>query len=99
MILRVIHEARIEARDAARWYGDSVGGEFLSELDQGLAEVESHPLRWPWYMFTPKSRQFRRYRLHRFPYLIIYRVLDEIVEVVAIAHGARRPGYWHKRVE
>lgn len=40
---------------------------------------------------------FRRMLLARFPYLIFYAVADGSVEVHAIAHTSRRPGYWLKR--
>jgi toxin ParE1/3/4 len=39
----------------------------------------------------------RKYLLRRFPYAVIYRVTDEAIEVVAVAHGRRRPGYWKTR--
>jgi len=35
--------------------------------------------------------------LPRFPYIVFYVVDDEEVEVVAVAHGRRRPGYWLPR--
>jgi hypothetical protein len=43
-------------------------------------------------------RGARRYILHRFPYGIIYRLLgDDVLEILAIAHHKRRPGYWGRR--
>ncbi len=35
------------------------------------------------------------YKLHRFPYCLIYRVEGDEIVVVALAHSARRPGYWY----
>ncbi|WP_239190188.1 type II toxin-antitoxin system RelE/ParE family toxin [Candidatus Nitrotoga sp. HW29] len=32
--------------------------------------------------------------LHGFPYSLIYRLQDNTVCVIAIAHHSRRPGYW-----
>jgi len=31
--------------------------------------------------------------LRRFPYFIVYREVDETIEVIAMAHTSRRPGY------
>jgi len=39
----------------------------------------------------------RSWLLTRFPYRLIYRVRDEDVYIVAIAHTSRRPGYWQNR--
>jgi hypothetical protein len=36
--------------------------------------------------------------LHRFPYLVVFREQTSGVEIIAIAHGHRRPGYWRNRV-
>jgi hypothetical protein len=35
--------------------------------------------------------------MDRFPYTIFYRDGADRIDVVAIAHGARLPGYWLKR--
>jgi len=35
--------------------------------------------------------------LHGFPYSLIYRLQDDAVRVIAIAHHCRRPGYWIDR--
>jgi toxin ParE1/3/4 len=35
--------------------------------------------------------------LQRFPYVVFYREVDDRVEVIAVAHGAREPGYWRNR--
>jgi len=36
--------------------------------------------------------------MKRFPFAIIYRDTPEAIQVIAIAHGHRRPGYWKKRI-
>ena len=40
----------------------------------------------------------RHFVLQRFPFSIIYAVIPELLYVLAIAHGSRRPGYWVSRV-
>jgi hypothetical protein len=35
--------------------------------------------------------------MKRFPYLVFYRILDADIEIVAVAHEKRRPGYWTNR--
>jgi toxin ParE1/3/4 len=38
------------------------------------------------------------YRIPRFPYLVIFLEADAAIQLVAVAHGKRRPGYWRKRL-
>ncbi len=63
-------------------------------MDEALQAIEETPSGFPRW---ERDRRFRRFTMQRFPYLVFYRDLDDRVEVVAIAHGAREPGYWRKR--
>jgi len=40
----------------------------------------------------------RRYVFPRFPFSLIYPRRNDEVEVIAVAHGKRRPGYWRSRM-
>jgi plasmid stabilization system protein ParE len=35
--------------------------------------------------------------LRRFPYTIVYRVMNGVIVIVAIAHHSREKGYWQSR--
>lgn len=85
-----------EARAAVDWYSSRsrlAAVAFVLELDVALAGIAEAPERWP-----TVSGGCRRYVLHRFPFLVIYREHRAIVEVVAVAHARRRPGYWAERL-
>jgi plasmid stabilization system protein ParE len=89
-------EARGEAVAALEWYlerSEVAAGRFLEELDRAIQLVASSPSRWPEYV----SRT-RRFLLHRFPFAVIYRELPSRIQVLAVAHTRRRPGYWKERV-
>ncbi|MFQ5744589.1 MAG: type II toxin-antitoxin system RelE/ParE family toxin [Acidobacteriota bacterium] len=84
-----------EAEGARDWYAERslrAAAGFLEELDRGIVSVVEAPERWPQYLHGA-----RRYVLQRFPFLVVYRVVNEVVEIIAVAHGRRRPGYWKKR--
>ena len=84
-----------EAAAAYVWYADRserAAGWFLEELDYAVSEVSEHPERFPVYLADT-----RRFLFRRFPYLLVYRDLPDRVEVIAVAHGKRRPGYWGRR--
>jgi len=52
------------------------------------------PNTWP--VFEAGTR---RYLLKNFPYYLIYREINNEIEVVAVMHERRRPGYWRHRLE
>ena len=88
-------EAVAEARAAYRWYAERnplAANVFMASLDHAVSEINDNPQRWP-----PHLHGTRKYLLRRFPYGIIYRVTDVAIQVVAVAHGRRRPGYWRTR--
>lgn len=94
MQLELHPDAVAEARDARLWYAErspDAAAAFLAEFDRALARIEEAPMRWP------VKSGVRRYVLRRFPFLIVYRVLESQVEVIAVTHARRRPGYWKSR--
>ena len=92
----VFHPDAVEEAHAARqWYSArslSVADSFLTELERGVESIALGPERWP-----SSAHGTRRYLFQRFPFQLIYRVKNERVEIVAVAHGRRRPGYWKVR--
>ena len=61
----------------------------MAELDLAMARIEEAPRRWPSYLADT-----RRYLLRRFPFFVVFREVDDLVQIVAVAHARRRPGYW-----
>jgi toxin ParE1/3/4 len=95
--LVVLPEATAEIEDAARWYQArrlGLGIEFATAVDRALNEISKHPLRWPRWLATSR---YRRSVLRRFPYVIFYEIRQHTLEIVAVAHARRRPGYWIRR--
>ena len=97
MSLRFFDDAVDEIEATRAWCRERnpvVEAAFLSELDHAIDQIARAPHRWPRYLHGT-----RRYLLPKFPYSLIYFVEDEVVNVVAVAHHRRRPGYWAKRVD
>jgi toxin ParE1/3/4 len=93
--LEIHPEALAEFKAAVTWYLDrseSAAVNFVAEIDNAIELITASPRRWP--SAEPGARKFV---LQRFPYAIVYRerILD--VQVLAIAHGHRRPEYWKKQ--
>lgn len=84
-----------EFEDAAAWYDErrpGLGAEFAAAVFELADQVAASPRRWR------RVRKARRALLTRFPYAIVYReVPGGAIEIVAVAHLSRRPGYWSRR--
>jgi len=94
-ILEFHPDAVDEARVAREWYADrseSASFGFVAELDRVVAAIAEAPSRCSTYLHGTRRCLFRRY-----PFFVVYRVQGEIIQVIAVAHGRRRPGYWRER--
>lgn len=92
---RYYREAIAEVREARRWYhveSPAVAMSLTQELRRTLMAIHEAPLRWP--ILRPG---YRRLRLRRFPYMVVYRVSGINLDIVALAHLHRRAGYWKDR--
>ena len=89
-------EAVVEARAARMWYAErspAAAEAFMHELDVGIERIVSSPEARPIYVSGT-----RRYLFRYFPFAIVYRTSSSSIEVIAVAHGRRRPGYWKDRL-
>lgn len=97
MKLRVIRAAQDELTEAAlfleaRQHG--LGTRFLDEVEWANAAILANP-----YAAQSLGGNFRRLQLKKFPFGLCYRILDSVIEIVAVAHERRRPGYWRDRLQ
>jgi plasmid stabilization system protein ParE len=92
-----IHPAALaELISAVSWYferNETAAHAFAFELDRAFERVIQTPRRWP-----AGEHATRKFVLQRFPFAVIYRERDNTIQVLAIAHGHRRPGYWKGRL-
>ena len=88
-------EALAEAEAAVAWYRERslrAAEVLVNELEEAIRVISETPERWP--LFEAGTRRFP---LRRLPYYVIYRERARSIEVLAVAHGRRRPGYWRAR--
>jgi len=94
-LVEIHPDAIQEAAAAVEWYASRsqrAAEAFTAEVDRAVEIISESPERWPAYLHAT-----RRYLLRRFPFAVVYRVRPSVVQVLAIAHGKRRPGYWRER--
>ncbi len=90
-------KARAEFLAAMRYYEaeqPGLGRRFLREADRCLEHARAFPEA-----FAKVDDQCRRAPMRRFPYGVIYRRRGERLEVMAVMHLHREPGYWRDQVE
>jgi hypothetical protein len=63
-------------------------------VDTTLAQIAAAPLRFS-ILYEPDIRSTK---VKRFPYRVVYVVVDDSIDVIAVAHAKRRPGYWRRRL-
>jgi toxin ParE1/3/4 len=79
--------AYYEARESG------LGEHFVAEIRRVLSLVAEYPE-----VEAEIWNTRRRFLLDRFPYGVIYRILEDgSVRVLAVMHLRKCPGYWHRR--
>ncbi len=89
-------EALTEFVESAVYYGSqqpNLGYRFIAAVEEAVRRIAAHPQLYP-----VIEANIRRCRVLLFPYGIIYRVKADSIEIVAIMHLRREPGYWKHRV-
>jgi plasmid stabilization system protein ParE len=93
-----LHEEAAAEYDAAfDWYlqrSPDAAQKLDAEFERALAEIAQAPQRW-----ASGPYHARRFLLRKFPFLLIYRERSGgDIQIVAVAHTSRKPGYWKERV-
>ncbi len=99
--VRLEPEAEEELHAAAAHYDGQVSGlgrDFIAAASAAARRLRSWPHSGPFVDGVDQTLQVRRVPIPRFPYQLIYVQSGSDVHVIAVAHDARRPGYWSARI-
>lgn len=92
-----LHElAQKEIRDAAVYYESKslgLGQIFIDSLEITTAQIKYNPTAWPLVGF-----QIRAIQIERFGYKLFYRIDENIIFILAVAHCRKKPLYWIDRI-
>jgi toxin ParE1/3/4 len=94
--LEIHPSALAEFKSAVTWYlerNETAAMKFVAEVDRGVELLLKSPARWP-----AGEHGTRKIVLRRFPFALVYREKLYAIQILAIAHGHRRPGYWKSRL-
>ena len=81
-------EAVIDIQEAFEWYEGQKSGlglEFKTEIKEGFEKICNHQL-----YYSAINNRFRRLKINRFPYLIVYELDELSVLIVAIKHTSKK---------
>jgi plasmid stabilization system protein ParE len=88
--------ARRDFDESFDWYAErspQSAQRFTDAVDAALVRIAANPTR-----FNSADGVHRECPVKKFPFRIVYRLIDNGILVVAIAHAKRRPGFWRNRV-
>jgi toxin ParE1/3/4 len=89
-------EARVDLKEGRAFYrhrSPLAAVAFAQQIDAAIARIAEVPSRYP-----EGEHGTREHVLpSRFPYTIVYRVVENLVVIVAVAHQSREPDYWQHR--
>jgi plasmid stabilization system protein ParE len=95
-VARFLEDAKAELLDALAYYNrrtPGAGDRLLEDVLETADRVCEAPDRWP-----VDDDGYRRSRLLVFPYALRYGVAaDGNIDIVAVAHAKRAPGYFRGR--
>jgi plasmid stabilization system protein ParE len=89
-------EAQLDIAEALSWYeeqGGEIGDSFLAAIEDIFQRIRNFPQG-----YGVEYRQVRAAPLHRFPYVVFYRLIGDAIQVVAVMHGRRHSRQWRSRL-
>jgi len=89
-------EAKKEFLEEINYFEDcraGLGLEFSKEVFSTIQRIIYFPLAW-----SEFSQNTRRCLTNRFPFGVIYQIVDEEIIIIAVMQLNREPDYWKKRL-
>jgi len=71
-----------------------LGASYLIEFEGVMEKVVQNPHHYT----IERKPNIRRVSLRRFPFKVIFREAEEVVQILAVSHKRRRPDYWLDRL-
>ncbi len=95
--VRFVEPARLEVLAEVGYYYQveaGLGAKFLEAIEDVTARTLAYPLAG-----SPAQNRTRRVFLRDLPFALVYRSGEQGITIYALAHHARRLGYWRSRTE
>jgi hypothetical protein len=89
--LVVQSEAIFDIQQAFEWYESrktGLGFDFIEEVESVYEKITNHPFH-----YVAVNERFRRIKINRFPYILVYEIEDTAIVVNSVRHMSRKPKY------
>lgn len=83
---------------ATRWYDDissELGNRFRSALAQAIKDIKLSPEKFS-FAFDNADLHYRRVR--KFPYLVLYTLRRDSIQICGVVHASSDPEGWKARI-
>lgn len=90
-------EAEAEMMSAAKFYETQqkdLGKRYLATVQSALNRIQVNPL-----LYHEIDDGVRRCLTMTFPFGVVFRIMPEHYEIIAVMHQHRDPGYWNRRIQ
>jgi len=101
-IARLDPEAELELKEAAAYYAvhsKPASRRFLKAVLDLSRVIARAPQRFPRLAGMGVEVPVRRALVPGFPFALVFVALETHVQIIAVAHTRREPGYWLHRIE
>jgi len=93
--IEVSDEAEIDFDKSYEYYykdNPKVADTFFKKINIGFENIKQNPNFYP-----IAYKDVRKYVVKKFPFVIYYRIIDSLIQVIAIFHTSRNPEIWNER--
>jgi plasmid stabilization system protein ParE len=94
MTVTMLAAAEADLDEAFEFYEskqEHLGAELVAEFRRAVDRIITFPQGW-----RALDETYRRCKIHRFPYGVVYKVAGDIIIITAVAHLSREP-FWQDR--
>ena len=95
MKIKFLEEAKFELDEAIEYYeseSPGLGNQFLQEVLNSLNRIANFPEAW-----HPLSINTRRCQTAKFPYGLVYAILENEILIISVSNLHRKPNHWKDR--
>ena len=86
-----------DIHDSFTWYEghrSGLGNDFILSLEATLENIRRNPERFP-----NSVENTKKALVFRFPFVIIYQILESKILVIAVLHSSRNPQNYKERID
>ncbi len=94
--INLLDEAEVDFDKSYEFYfqdSPKVADTFFKQINFGFENIKQNPKSFP-----VAHKDVRKYVVKKFPFVIYYRIVDKIIQIIAIFHSSRNPEIWNERI-